>query len=88
MENEYDYESICEFNYADDITSAYASIAACYENRKPNGKYRYVYDIEIFNPDTLQTLAHTRTENIYSLETCNSLFKSFVEKYVKTESEN
>lgn len=90
MENEYvyDYESICEFNYSDDTTSAFASISTCYENGKPNNKYRYVYDIEIFNPGTLQTVSHTRTENIYSLDTCNRLFKSFVDKYIKTESEN
>lgn len=88
MENEYvyDYESIADFNFADDITSVYASISTCYENGNPNGKYRYVYDIEIFNPKTMQTITHTRTENIYSLDTCNSLFKLLVDKYLKTES--
>ena len=88
MSNDYvfDYESICDFSFADDITIVYASIAVCYENGKPNGKYRYVYDIEIINPTTLQTVCHTRTENVYSLDTCNRLFKSLVEKYVKTES--
>lgn len=90
MENEYiyDYESICEFNYSNDTTSAFASIATCYENGEPNGKYRYVYDVELFYPDTLQTVSHTRTESLYTLELCNRMFKSFVGNYIKTESEN
>lgn len=88
MENEYvyDYESICEFNYSDDITSAFASISTCYENGEPNNKYRYVYDIEIFNPTTLQTVAHTRAENLYNLELCKHMFTSFVSNYIKPES--
>lgn len=89
MENDYvfDYESICEFNYSREDMTVYGSIAKCYENGCESGKYRYLYDIEMFDPDTLQTTSRVRDEAIYKdFATCERLFKSLINTYLAFES--
>lgn len=89
MENEYiyDYETVCDFIYNREDLTVNSSISACYENKEKNGKYRYVYDIEMFNPDTLQTISHVKDEALYNdFATCERLFKSLINTYLTFES--